>query len=225
MNRNILKMLGLGAFLFVTVLVAGSAGQPNAAAPNQQAAPSSDRVGVIDFVRIFDECQQTKDLNDLIRGKEQDIQAEAQRRRQVIDNKQVELSAFQPGTPDYESRRTELIRLRTEASVWLQIVQENLEREKFDWTRLIYERALRHAGDVAKEKGFGVILQYKQFKPEAIEPTLAKIQRVIQNRPVIYHVPEVDVTDVVIRRLNEEYRAKGGKKQLAPAQPPLSRTP
>ncbi len=222
MNRNSAWILCWGVLLGGVALLTLVSDNPVSAQPSGAGSPaatsSGARIAVVDFVRIFDECAQIKDLNDLIRVKQQALKTEAEQRRDVIESKQLELTtALRPGSLDYETRRKDLMRLRMEANVWLQMSEQDLDKQKFDWTRIIYENALKAAADVAKENGFDVILQKKEFDPNNIEPTVANIRRIIQDRAVVYSAPEVDVTTSVIRRLDASYKAAGGKAQLSPA--------
>lgn len=191
----------------------------NQPAANPDAPPSAAPpccVAVIDFVRIFNECDQIKDLNDVLRKQEVDVQTEAKQRQKVIEDKQIELSAFKPGTPDYQSRRKDLIRLGTEANIWLKVAEQDLEAQKFDWTKVVYESATRAVADLSRERGYQIVLQYKEFSPDDTDQTLATIRRMIQDRAVVHADPSIDVTNEIIKRLNAEYAAAGGKKQLLP---------
>ena len=223
MKRNTLGFLSLGILAGGLIFAAQSRGQPGTTAAPGGSANSGSGVAVIDLVRIFNECQQIRDLNELIRRKETDIQTEAGKRREVIEKTQLELSAFKPGTPDFERRKKELMRLNIEANVWLETARQDLEVEKFDWTRIVYEHALQIAEQIAAERGYDVILQYKAFKPTEIEQTVTNIRRVIQDRTVVFARSDRNITDQVIRRLDDQYRAAGGKNQLSP--PAGSTTP
>lgn len=229
MNRNSVWILCWGVLLAGVALLALSPANRASAQPSgatdSPAATAASRVAVVDFVRIFDECAQIKDLNDLIRQKQEALKAEAEQRRDVIENKQMEFAALRVGSLDYETRRKDLLRLRMEANVWLQMSEQDLDKQKFDWTRIIYEDALKAAADVAKANGHDIILQKKEFDPDNIEPTVANIRRVIQDRSVVYSAPELDVTTPVIRRLDASYATRGGKSQLSPEGKPAAGTP
>jgi len=222
MNRNSVWILCWGVLLAGIALLASSSDNRASAEPagTEAHAASGARIAVVDFVRIFDECAQIKDLNDLILQKQEAIKAEAEQRRDVIEAKQMEFAALRPGSLDHETRRKDLMRLRMEANVWLQMSEQDLDQQRFNWTRIIYENALKAAADVAKERGYGMILQRKEFDPTAIEPTVANIRRIIKNRSVVYSAPEDDVTTSVIRRLDESYKIGGGKNQLSPGAKP-----
>ena len=158
MRPNIFRLLIISALTGGTLLVAQSLGQ---AGPPGSADAASPHTAVIDLVRVFNECAQITDLNELIRRKESELQTEAEQRRKVIELKQVELGAFRPGTADFEARRNDLRRLNIDANVWLKISEQDLEREKFEWTRVIYENTIKATGKISQEMGFDLVLQSK----------------------------------------------------------------
>ncbi|HVP09999.1 MAG TPA: hypothetical protein VMV94_02305, partial [Phycisphaerae bacterium] len=113
MNRGLTATV---LFCFAAVLAWGlaqSTGQTKtpetSASPGARAGEHS--LAVLDLVRIFAECDQIKDLNDKIRRKSEAVAAEAAQRKKIIDDKREQLTAFQPGTTDYETRRKDLVRL------------------------------------------------------------------------------------------------------------------
>jgi Skp family chaperone for outer membrane proteins len=185
-------------------------------------------MAVLDLVRIFNECAQIQDLNQMIREKSDGFTKEATQRKKVIEDKQMELSAFKVGSPDWEARRKDLVRLNIEANVWLKVTEQQVEQEKFDWTRIIYEKAVQLSAEIAKDRGYDVVLQKTEFKPEDIEQTVQNLRRVIQDRSVIYSTVDNDITEQVIRKMDSDYKAAGGKKQLGspgPVSPPTKTKP
>lgn len=214
MNRQFMVLVLVVVMGLIAYNAGQTSGQP-AATPGGEAVAGSRPVAVLDLVRIFNECAQIKDLNEMIRQRTEELTKEAGQRKEVIQNKQEELSAFQPGKSDYEGRRKDLMRLNVEANVWFKMQEDELEREKFDWTRIVYEQSLAVASELAKEQGIQMVMQRVDFKPYDIEPTVQSLRRMIQDRIVLYHVPEIDITDQVIRRLDVQYNDRGGKKQLS----------
>lgn len=208
MNRrnSVAFLVGIAALALVAPFWTPGQAQQGMVAP-PDAAP---RFAVLDLVRVFDETVQIQDLNNMIKKRNGELNAEAEQRRKIIENKQTELTAFKQGTPDYETRRKELMRLNIEANVWLKSSEEETEQEKFDWTRIIYEKALRAAGELAQERGYAVVLQRFEFKPDDVQPSVQGLRRMIQERNVIWHAPEIDITMEVVRRMDAEYKAEGG---------------
>jgi Skp family chaperone for outer membrane proteins len=202
------------AGLVALVVAAGhSAGQPQSPAPGGSAA--SSRIAVLDLVRVFNETAQIQDLNDLIRQKNDDYAKEAKQRKKVIEDRQLELSAFKIGSQDYDTRRKNLIRLNIEANVWLKVSEQEIEQLRYDWTKIVYEKAMQASAEVARERGYDIVLQRTDFKPDEVaEPSLQSIQRLIRDRAVVYHAKEIDITDLVMQRMDREYKAAGGKATL-----------
>lgn len=212
MNRR-----NIGTVLFCVAALAAfhvttTTGQTNPAGGTTAAPPLGSKVVVVDLVRIFNECQQIADLNSMIKKKSKELNQEAEQRRKVIEDKQLELTAFTPGTPDYEARRKDLVRLNIEANVWLKVSEESMEQEKFEWTRIIYEKSLRVVDSIARERGYEIVVQRTEFVPDDVGQNVQALRRMIQDRTVVYHVPEIDVTSEVVRRLDAEYQASGGMK-------------
>jgi Skp family chaperone for outer membrane proteins len=222
MNRGLLVTLCLIVAGFSIWGATQSAGQvtpadtPTAPAARHAASP----IAVLDLVRVFNECQQIKHLNEMIRKRTDEATQEASQRKKVIEDKQEQLTAFQPGTPDHDARRKDLMRLNIDANVWLKLTEQEVETQKFDWTRVIYEKSIKAAAELAQQRGHLAVVQKFDFKPEEIEANVQALRRMIQERTVIYNLPEIDITDDVIRKLDTEYEAAGGKKQLTPSSQP-----
>lgn len=225
MNRKFLVVGLIGLVVAVGWGGGPSEGQPGLVGGAPVAGTHS--IAVLDLVRVYNECAQIKDLNEMIRTRTDEVTQEANQRKDIIENKSRELAAFEPGKADYETRRKDLLRLNVDANVWFKVQEEELEREKFEWTRIIYERSITAAGEIAREQGYDLVIQRVDFRPNDIEQTVQTLRRVLQDRTVIYNVPEIDITDIVIRRLDAQYNAGGGRKQLGltPSATTLPATP
>lgn len=214
MNRRSWIAIVIGTGLVATISVA-----QNTSSQTPATSSGGHRVAVVDLVKIFNECAQIQDLNELMKQQTEDAAKEAQQRRKVIEDKQTELSAFRPGSPDFLARRKDLVRLNIDANVWLKVTEQQMDQDKFDWTKVIYEKTRQVVDQIARERGYDVVLLRSEFKPDDIEQSVQNLRRVIQERHVIFHVPEVDITQLVTSRLDADYKAAGGKKQLGGAPP------
>jgi Skp family chaperone for outer membrane proteins len=213
MNRSPLLITFLCIVGIAAFAVAQNADRQD---PHAQGTASADpggsgHIAVLDLVRVFEECAQIKDLNDAIRRRDDEIKQEASQRQASIEKKQMELTAFEPGTPDYESRRKDLLQRNIDANVWFKFSQEDMERQKFEWTQIIYEKAVAVAAQLASERGLTAVLQRSVFNPAEVAPSVQGIRRMIHEQNVIYHQPEIDITDEVIRRLDAGYKAAAAK--------------
>lgn len=183
----------------------------------------SHTVAVLDIVRIFLDTAQIKDLNDHMRQKTEDYTAELKTRSEALNAKKLELQAFKPGTPDYEKRRKDLVRMNAEAIGWSKATEDDLDQQKFDWTVEVYKQAIDAATVVAKSRGFDLVIQKTEFKPAEIsDRSVQALRSMIQSRTVIHSIPEVDITDDVIRVMDQAYKSKPAPR---PTPPPAPTTP
>lgn len=184
-------------------------------------------VATLDIVRIFSDTAQIKDLNEHMRQKTEDYTAELKTRSDALNSKKVELQAFKPGSADYEKRRKELVKMNAEAIGWSKATEDDLDQQKFDWTVEIYKQAIDAATVVAKARSFDIVIQKTEFKPgEITDRSVQALRSMIQGRTVIHSIPEVDITDDVIRTMDQTYRSKPTPRPTpppvgpAPVQPP-----
>lgn len=210
MNRKCLAVVIVGIAGLSAFAVNQSRGQPESGG----AAASNGSVAVVDLIRLFNELAQIQDLNDRMKQMADEYSKEATQRRRVIDDKQTQMTAYRPGSPDYVRLRKDLVRLNIDANVWLKVAEQQMEQDKFDWTRVIYDQIVQTVQAVARERGFEIVLTRSEFKPDEIEQDVQSLRRVLQGRVVIYNRPEIDITGVVLSRMNADYKKAGGKKQL-----------
>jgi len=206
MKRAFAVTVVVGLFCFgLVVFVRQSVGQPATAWP-------ATRCAVIDIVRVFNEFQQTKDLNEILRQRGEELKAESENRRKALEQKKAELEAFPPGGEDYVKRYRELMRKQVEFNAWLQMMQAEIQREFRIWTKKTYGQILDAVTQLATERGIDIVLYIDQPQIEA--DTAAGMQEQIRRRKVVWASKAVDITDMILERLNREYRRAGGKATI-----------
>ncbi len=169
----------------------------------QTAATPPTRIAVVDIEKVFNDFQQTEDLNDQFEQRRKEMAAEAEKRRQAINQKKLELEAFAPDSPDYLPRNKELLRLQIEANVYEQMVKADLLRERKVWMELTYKQISDAIARLAKQRGYDLVLTYEELDTDV--PDEAALRQQIMLRKVIYADPRVDLTDPVLEELNREY--------------------
>lgn len=193
-----------------------SAGQSENGSP-ATASKSDGRIAVLDIVRVFEECLRIKDLNDEMRKAMEDYRTEVNQRRQATADLKLRLGAFRPGTEEYEKQRREYVRMNIENRSWAEETEADLERRRFDWTRVIYDQTIEAAEHIARQHGYDVVMLRSEFKPDDMaEQSVQALRLAIQQRSVVFNVPEIDITDDVLERMDSQYRAAGRPNRPAP---------
>jgi Skp family chaperone for outer membrane proteins len=195
-GKHLLALVGLlgGAILLGRCL----AGDP-------AAVTAAARIAVCDIGHVFDQYERVKEIN-LKRNKEvQEIQAEDQRRLKAIDELKTELESLAPGSNEHEARYKEVQKQSIEREAWLEVQKTMSMHDHHRLMKEIYEQIVQEVGKAAEENGIQIVL-YRSREKLQTENTSQLMQQMAL-RTILYASDNVDVTETVLTRLNQAYRA------------------
>ncbi len=192
-------VLVIAALLGGAVLLDRSFAQP----PSTAAGPT--KVAVCDVVKVFNNYNRAKDLTATLNDKRETVKAEAEKRLQAINTIGMELEELVRGSKEYERRFNDVQRLTIERTAWLQYQEALVMRDHHRLTKEMYQETIKMVGLIAQERGVQIVLSRmsEDFQSENTPQLLQQIER----RKVLYAADSVDLTDTVLKRLNEAYRA------------------
>lgn len=174
----------------------------------QTAAPASPtRVAVCDIEEIYGNYSRATDLVAKLNQNREALRAENEERGRAISAIQMELEGLKEGSQEYQDRYNEVQRLTIERQAWLQFKEAVTLREHSRLTSQMYDEINQAVETIAKEAGYQIVL-FKQ-RPELRGGETRDVLEQIRSRKVLYSDPSVDITQAVLTRLNDAYRAKG----------------
>ncbi len=161
------------------------------AAPAAGAAESL-KMGYVNLGRVFDEYQRTKDSEAALKQKGQQKEEELKSRVTELTTMRKNLELLSDKARDAKAREIEeksdgLQQLRTKD-------QRELSRERDQAAKQILAELEQAVNEYAKANGFSLILD---------------------QRSLLYGQDAYDVTDPILRMLNDRYTAKTAKKAAA----------
>lgn len=209
-----------------TILLAATAAA--AAGFGAGAASAETNIAVVDVARVFEQYAMTRDLETKFDDARREAADEAEQRRGSIEQMRRALAAFNPDSDDFKRREDELSRAEVEFQVWSSQTEKRLKASHKRWLMRIYTNARTAVADIAKERDIDLVLTYDQLTEDAPDSVALRQQILLQK--VIYHSDRIDLTDDVLLRLNEAYRASGGIRSIdappaAPETPPAEKKP
>ena len=175
------------------------------AQPEPAATRAATRMAVCDIVQVFNSNQKAKDVRNVLDGKRKSVAAENETRGKALDAKRMELAAYKEGSPQYEKTLQDMQRMGMEHKIWMEMKNADLLREHRRYTKQLYEEILAVIAQVAKQRGIDVVL-YVEREVVQTEDT-RELLTMIERRKVLYASDQVDLTQTVLARLNEAYRA------------------
>ena len=183
MHRQDMKRL----WIVAGVLVATSLGS-GVSCPESWAAEGL-KLGYVNLARVFDNYQKTKDSESSLKQKGEQKETELKSRLTDLTaaRKGLELlsdQAKEAKARDIERKSDDLQQLRTKS-------QRELSRERDQAARQILGELDQAVGEYAKANGFSLILD---------------------QRSLLYGQDGYDVTDPILKMLNDRYTSKTAKK-------------
>lgn len=192
--------------LLVLAVLAAGAGIFGSATAQVATSPAPTRVAVCDIEEVFGNYARATDLLAKLNQDREALRAENEQRGRAINAIQMELEGLKEDSQEYQDRFNEMQRLTIERQAWLQFKEAAALREHGRLTGAMYEEINRAIETVARECGYQIVLfnQRSDFRT----PTRDVLEQ-IRARKVLYSDPEIDITQMVLSRLNDAYRAKG----------------
>lgn len=170
------------------------------------------RSATVDIVKIFNDFQQTKDLNDELSKRGDGLKKEIGDKRKILENKRTELEAFKQDSPDYNKRFQELMKQDIEFTTWGQYMQAQVEAEHRVWLKRTYQQIIDAVKQISKERGIDVVMY--SDAPAIEGENLEAMRDNIRRRKIIWSDTQMDITEPVLQRLNRDYDKSGGRSAI-----------
>jgi len=170
------------------------------------------RIACVDVVHIFNEYQRQKDLSEEMKDLQEKLQLEGDERKRRIDAQQATINAMSSNDPALVGKMRELLRMQIEYKNWFELKQAEMTREIAVWSARIYGEVLEVVEKIAVQDGYDIVLYRDEFEPLMSEPEAIREQ--IRSRKVLYCGPRADITQIVLDKLNADYRAQPRAKML-----------
>lgn len=199
MHVRILAVVAIALGLAL-VLREGHAQQKPEAAP--VIFPTA-KTAVCDVVKLFSNYQRAKDLETKLRDHRNSLKKEDADRSKKIDSIESELKDLDPTSNEYQNRLDLMTKLTIDRETWIKFEEAKDNQEHTRMTEAVYNDVLKAVSDVAKDKGITLVLNSDDTAPESKPDILRKIER----KKVLYADNSLDITNDVLARLNESYKA------------------
>lgn len=173
------------------------------------ATPAPHQIGLIDMAHIFKNYEKFKDQTASLQKLAEEAEAKAQAMMEKGRKGQEQLQALTPGTPEYTQIEAELIKLKTELETFRQVEQQKIVRQQAEVYKTIYLEVQDVVNRYAQYYKYTLVIRFNRGDvAEAGNPN-AIIQNM--NRQVVYYQPQDDITDPILKHLNDQYRKSASR--------------
>ena len=184
-------------------------------------------IAVVDMAHLFENYAMTKDLEVMFDERRQAAAAAAESKKAAIEAKRKDLVARKPESKEFAQIEQDISRMEIEFQVWATHQEKSLKDEHKRWFLNIYKNVQNVVAQVAKESSVDLVLTYRKMDEDAGDSLALREQLLLKN--VLYFDDRIELTQLVLERLNEQYDKDGGASSLrvglaAPSNAPVTAT-
>ncbi|MBL8851229.1 MAG: OmpH family outer membrane protein [Planctomycetaceae bacterium] len=202
--------LGVGLLLGERASVGQEQARPAAA------AATAHQVGLIDMAHVFKEYAKFKALSESLKADVEGVDGEAKGLVQALQQMQARLTSgtLAQGSQEYADLESQILTKATELESFRKVKQREFLRKEADIYKTVYLEVQDAVSMYAKHYNYTLIMRFNRDKVESAEDPQAIIQSM--NRPVVYHRTQDDLTDPILKYLNDQY-TRTAARPAAPA--------
>ena len=186
---------------------------PSAAAQGQGQTDRPIRVRVANTLKIFNELQETKDVEARLIADRQALAAEEKPMKEKVDKLEAEKGNFRPDSPQFEQWQAQHLRASNEHRLWAQIQMGELDWRRKRQTRAIYRKIYDAVQLYAEKNGIDLVLSDHQ--PTLGDKEMAAVPydqmaNLMNSRRVLYTSKAADISDEIIALMDTQYKMNAG---------------
>ncbi|MBI1370921.1 MAG: hypothetical protein GC162_19990 [Planctomycetes bacterium] len=161
-------------------------------------------IAVVDVQKVFNSLDEKGSVEADITASTEKLQKEEQDRQTELKALQADLNILAPGTPAFADTQEKLEKKAMEFQVWKQFNQNKLERDKAIRLEGLYMKVVGACEAIAKASGYDLVL-FKDSTDALKGQNQQQLAALIQVRKVLYSAPDMDITDSVTQKINNEW--------------------
>ena len=169
------------------------------------------KVGQVDVVTLVDNYQRTQDAEDDAKVEEANLTAAAEPKFNEIKELELQRDGFNKDSDEWRRLDEKLMEAQIKLQNWYRFEQAKMIRKRRDTLLDIFRDIQKVVGRVAKDKGLDLVFAKAFLTPGQIDVEqvrdLADLKQHIVATALLYPGAVTDITDDVLKILNDEYKA------------------
>lgn len=163
-------------------------------------------VAVIDLERAVAGLSQWQVARQEVERLGETLEAQLQEQKAVVDAAEADLDAYAPGTAEYEAAQERFSQRVIEYEALGEFFRRKIAVERARRLRDVYSQIKVSLQTLSVERGYDIVLVDDSKVPLPDENVgMQEITLQISARRILYSADEVDITDELITRMNNDF--------------------
>jgi len=163
-------------------------------------------MGVVSIRKIFRDCKKTAQYRERTNAERQQLNAELVKLDNEIKAQREGLKTLKVGSENYLAQVKEILQKQASLQAQQEFHKQQLSLKEQQITETIYADILRVTGEIAKQKGLELVFEASEPELPATSPT--ELELSMGTHKLLYGGGCVDITDEVIKRLDNDLLEK-----------------
>jgi len=198
--------------LTTIAIVALAAATVNAQQPGAPGAGARG-IALLDISYIFKNHARFKSMMDGMKGDVKRAENQVKRERDSIRTLAERLREFRSGSPEFKQLEQELAKRQSDLQVQMQLQRKDFLHQEAKIYHTIYREILQEVEYYATSQGISVVLRFSGDPVDIEKPD--EVLRDL-NKSVVYYSSGLDITPMVLERLNQRSISTSADGRAAP---------
>jgi Skp family chaperone for outer membrane proteins len=164
----------------------------------QQAA--GHQIAIVDMGTIFQNCVRYKNAIETMKTQTTQLETGFKNDYETMKKMAEEMKALQPGSPDFRKRETEIGKLEIDFKFRQAQARKDFEERINSVQFSLYREIDAVVKQIAVANNIALVFRHNTTAPNGNDPQ--QVLRAI-NQSVVYYNPGLDITNLVLSKLNE----------------------
>jgi len=170
----------------------------------QRAGQASSATAVVDLKRTYDTLKEKVTIEADFKTREEAFKTENEKRETKVKQLQDALKDLKAGSIEFLNVQEQLEKEVGDHRVWVAIEAGKINRDRAAWIKTVYGKMLDSINEAAQERGYDLVL-FKSPTVDFTEVSAEQVPSMIQSRKVLWSIEELDLTDLVIQKMNLKF--------------------
>lgn len=201
MRMTRLHAVTVAATILVTASLVWRAGAQNGVQPPRQA-----RIATIDIPRLIAALDERAPREQQLQTFINNLNDELKAKGEEMDSAKADMQLLVAGTPERRRKAEEVTRMRIDLEVQGRWSEQLIDRRRAEVFADLFEKIRDATAKVAQQRGFDLVFS-SDVGGDIPRDQEAQIRSVMSARRMLYVSSELDITDDIVRLMNNEWHA------------------
>lgn len=180
------------------------------------------KIGLIDINYLFNHYEKFTMMREELQAEAKDEEGKMRSEVERLQSMQKQLKDFENGSKDFLNKEREITELTVKLQSEQKVLQGQFLRKEAKIHQTVYQEVTDMVEKFCEKRKYTLILKFNREEMNGDDPR--EVQFVLQKQ-VVYSRPEDDITEVVLKVMNDRYQpAAGGKTSPGRKEVPATRT-